>query len=52
MAGNTNDLAKKLSVSKRTVHRMLEQLRGEGLNFRYSHHRKTYVMENESLIDK
>ena len=52
MAGNTINLSEKLSVSKRTVHRMLEQLRAEGLNFRYSHHRKTYVMENESLINK
>lgn len=54
MAGSSEELAGKLSVSKRTVHRMLEHLRAEGLELRYCRITKRYKIEtqNDVMVNK
>ncbi len=44
--GNSDDLAAKLNVSKRTVERMVQQLRDHGYPIKYNRFRNTYEKED------
>jgi len=44
-AGNATQLAKRLSVSQRTVQRMIQQLRDHGFPIIYNRYRKVYELE-------
>lgn len=43
-AVNVNELSKKLEVSRRTVLRMINSLREQGVNIEFCKKRKCYVM--------
>ncbi|MBN2665343.1 MAG: hypothetical protein JXR67_02445 [Bacteroidales bacterium] len=45
--GSPDDLAFRFNVSKRTVKRIVSEIRGEGRDIRYSPSKKSYVMEKE-----
>ena len=45
--GSPDDLAFRFSVSKRTVKRIVSEIRGEGRNIRYSPLIKSYVTEKK-----
>ncbi|MFZ2339133.1 MAG: hypothetical protein WAW07_05345 [Bacteroidales bacterium] len=47
--GSPDDLAFRFSVSKRTVKRIVSEIRGEGRNIRYSPSIKSYVTEKECV---
>ncbi len=47
--GSPDDLAFRFSVSKRTVKRIVNEIRGEGFNIRYSPSKKSYVTEKECV---
>lgn len=45
--GSPDDLAFRLGISKRSVKRIVSEIRYEGLNIKYCHLRKSYVTEKE-----
>jgi transposase len=47
--GSPDDLAFRFSVSKRTVKRIVSEIRVEGHNIRYSPSIKSYVTEKECV---
>lgn len=47
--GSPEDLAFRFNVSKRTVKRIVSEMRGEGRNIRYSSSKRSYVTENINI---
>jgi biotin operon repressor len=45
--GSPDDLAFRLGISKRSVKRIVSEIRYEGLKIKYCHLRKSYVTEKE-----
>jgi len=50
-SGTPDNLAKKLDISARTVHRMVQQLRDQGYHIKFNRLRHTYEVSHSKKND-